>query len=436
MSDPVAKRPKSSGGSLKDGASPCNENAKKKSPPPPTKPLPGVLLPELPATVWGKHIAPFLSRKQQNRLILCRKEILKAMEGIDLRWPTIELEYPDTSRYNNSEYPSNDNSNNAVTAFTHDSKYLVLAPIPGGNWGNPCPGLYVWNIRSGLQTGIAHNMNRNNVHKLTTAPETILFSGDDRYLAVHRCEKIGALCVRHDIYDVYKVIQSETALSLEFVGERSVDEMQKTLGFSARPADEWERTQWYRAISLSSIPFRHPNPDVRIFDFSRNPTNPNVYFAKCRLPVGGRRSVHTLELIECTSTGGEVADDYTSTKLTNMRVKSDPATVWHPDGEHIVWYDAKPGRFHILNPFAMQKKKGGGGRKRGSKCGDDKDAPFSPPHPWAKLLIEKANTVIQRWCDDDECKGPYIDHSFKFSPDGSSMVLTVGFKTQILISIP
>ena len=333
MSDPVKKRTKSYGGTRKAGTVPSDDVDEKKKPPPKTtKQSPGgVLLPELPATVWGKHIAPFLSRKQQNRLQLCRKEISKAMEGVELRWPTIELEYPDTSRYHLtvSEYNRNyDKMNGAVTAFTHDSKYLVLAPIPGGKWGNPCPGLYVWNIRSGLQTGIAHNMNRNNVDELTTAPETILFSGDDRYLAAHRCKKSYHFCVRHDIYDIYNVIHSEKGLSLEFWGEKSIDEMQKTLGFTVtqQGAGMVRTPRGSRLMILG-----HPKPDVHVRKYDRHPTNPHVYIASCWKPKS--RYCHTLDLIEGSScyvrVGQAVTHDCTSTELIYLGVSADPPIVWH-----------------------------------------------------------------------------------------------------------
>ena len=454
--------PKSSEATLKAGAPSDDEDEdarKKKS----------SLVPELPAAVWGKHIAPFLSRKQQNRLRLCRKEILQEMEGIELRWPTIELGYPGGD---------DDNSflNDAVTAFTHDSKYLVLAPVPGEE---RCvtrpPGLYVWNIRSGLQPEIAQNLNGYRAmyrNAYTTGITTIEFSGDDRFLAVHRC--CPTYCFyykdRHNIYDVYHVIRSEETLRLQFLGEKYIDdEVRKRFGFGTRHAfvkqtfgSTWA---WNWSSNLDLVhgertrPFRHPNPDsdrlnhIRVFNYVRHPTNPHIYIAHCILDkwsASSRKTVRTLELIErCTGSGGEeAAGEYCSTILANLRKSYGfPPFLWHPDGQHIIWYD---GKFHILNMFAMQKKKRGAGmqkkkergsrRKRGDEYGDEKDFSFSPPDPWVEKLIEKANTVIQKWPgwwkDRNAFGPPHIDNSIKFSPDGLSMVLTVNREKQLLISVP
>ena len=94
----------------------------------------GALLPELPAVVWGQHVAPFLSRRDQISLMRTCRDINE--QRIELHWPSIRLRVPGLLRF----------------CFSPCSQFLVVAQaddFDDGTFPSCTSTLRVWNVKTG-----------------------------------------------------------------------------------------------------------------------------------------------------------------------------------------------------------------------------------------------------------------------------------------------
>ena len=178
-----------SGRSSHEAASARHQNTTTKSSDP---------IPKLPAAVWGKHIAPFLHRKELNYLLSQGgKEIYEACQNLKFPWPTVELRLPgvEVDTDHSAEVK-------VLQAISPDSKWIFAAPVTSkrenGRFLSCFTGLYVFHSRYGRARDVVPLPGRpsssppRNLHDSTNRyyPKQMSISKDGRYLAVSYWEKI------------------------------------------------------------------------------------------------------------------------------------------------------------------------------------------------------------------------------------------------------
>ena len=153
-------------------------------------------LPKLPAVVWGKHIAPFLHRKDLNNLLAQGgKEIYDACKDLKFPWPTVELHLSGVYEVDgdSSEVQA------VLRAITPDSKWIIAAPVTSkrenGTFLYCFTGLHVFHARYGRSKNVVHLPGRpsSSSPRKTAShyyPKQISISKDGRYLTVSYEEKI------------------------------------------------------------------------------------------------------------------------------------------------------------------------------------------------------------------------------------------------------
>ena len=165
-------------------------------------------LPKLPADVWGKHIAPFLHRKELNNLLAQGgKEIYEACQNLKFPWPTVELRLPELHLpvYNVDRYDT-DPASRMLRAISPDSKWIIIAPVigffrhPRGQEAgvyHAFNGVNFFHSRYGRAKGVVPLPGRSSssprdFQKSSDRyyPQQISISKDGRYLAVSYLQKI------------------------------------------------------------------------------------------------------------------------------------------------------------------------------------------------------------------------------------------------------
>ena len=156
-------------------------------------------LSKLPAVVWGKHIAPFLHRKDLNNLLAQGgKEIYEACRDLKFPWPTVDLCLPGVL----DELDSHSSEVEVLRAISPDSKWIFAAPVIGKrtryrnvyHW----TGLYVFHSRYGRAKdavplpGRPRSSSPNDFQQSVSQyyPKQISISKDGRYLVVSYEAKI------------------------------------------------------------------------------------------------------------------------------------------------------------------------------------------------------------------------------------------------------
>ena len=165
-----------------------------------TSKSPSLLRPKLPAAVWGKHIAPFLHRKELNILLSQGgKELYEACRNLKFPWPTAELHLPGVE--------VNTDSADVLRAISPDSKWIIIAPVTGSFIHRPGqePGVYrafngvhFFHSRYGRAKdvvplpGRSYSSPPRDYQESTSRyyPKEISISKDGRYLAVSYRDKI------------------------------------------------------------------------------------------------------------------------------------------------------------------------------------------------------------------------------------------------------
>ena len=163
-----------------------------------TSKSPSLLPPKLPAAVWGKHIAPFLHRKELNYLLSQGgKEIYEACQNLKFPWPTVELRLPGVL-----EVDSRSAEVEVLRAISPDSKWIFAAPVTSkrenGRILHHCFGLYVFHSRCGRAEDVVPLPGRQSsssprdFQESTNRyyPKQMSISKDGRYLAVAYRDKV------------------------------------------------------------------------------------------------------------------------------------------------------------------------------------------------------------------------------------------------------
>ena len=205
-------------------------------------------LPKLPAVVWGKHIAPFLHRKDLNNLLAQGgREIYEACQNLKFPWPTVELRLPEL------HLPvfevDRDASSEMLRAISPDSKWVIAGQVSSTgdapdtmeyHW----TGLFVFHSRYGRAKDVVPLPGRPSSSPPRDFQETfsretglplnryyprqISLSKDGQYLAVSYKEKLEV-----DVFRITFHEESETpSVSLELYRTFELDTETATSPFN------------------------------------------------------------------------------------------------------------------------------------------------------------------------------------------------------------
>ena len=171
-------------------------------------------LPKLPAVVWGKHIAPFLHRKDLNNLLAQGgKEIYEACKDLKFPWPTVELHLPGITGPEVQSSTFDSPITKLLRAITPDSKWIIVAPVThllDSRWypwiRSGSTDLYVFHSRYGRARDVVPltgrtPRNSQESPKNRYYPKQISISKDGQYLAVCYHNKVEVDLFRVAFYE-------------------------------------------------------------------------------------------------------------------------------------------------------------------------------------------------------------------------------------------